>query len=228
MTAMRMRDLAQAAGLPRTTIHHYLREGLLPEPERTATNAATYGPEHLERLRLLKSLRGPELGPLSVEEIRGVLELVERGYAPAEAVGLAALGARGAAALQLDGARAPASGATIALREVAQRTGREVKELRQLVDAGLLLPREGRGGAEFDGADVAAAVSCARLVEAGIEAKHLEPLAELLREVRNYEGVLENLVLRTVPDEEADAVRTEVQNAFRDLHLYLLSRLSAG
>ena len=225
---MRMRELVQASGLPRTTIHHYLREGLLPEPARTATNAATYGPSHLERLRLLKSLRGPELGPLSVEEIRGVLKWVEQGYAPAEAVGLAALGARGAAALQSDGTRAGTPGAALGLREVAQRTGRDSKELRQLVDAGLLLPREGRGGAEFDGADVAAAISCARLVEAGIEPKHLEPLAELLREVRNYEGVLENLVLRSVPDEETEAVRVEVQTAFRDLHLYLLSRLSAG
>jgi DNA-binding transcriptional MerR regulator len=225
---MRMRDLVQAAGLPRTTIHHYLREGLLPEPERTATNAATYGPEHLERLRLLKSLRGPELGPLSVEEIRRVLELVEQGYAPAEAVGLAALGARGAATLQTGGGHVATSGAVLGLREVAQRTGRDAKELRQLVDAGLLLPREGRAGAEFDGADVAAAVSCARLVEAGIEAKHLEPLAELLREVRKYEGVLENLVLRSIPDDRADAVRVQLQNAFRDLHLYLLSRLSAG
>ena len=223
---MRMRDLVDAAGLPRTTIHHYLREGLLPEPERTATNAATYGPEHLARLRLLKSLRGPELGPLSVEEIRRVLKLVERGHAPAEAVGLAALGARGAAALSADVSSAEASDAVMGLKEVAQRTGREAKVLRQLLEAGLLLPAVGRGGAEFDGADVAAAVSCARLMEAGIEAKHLEPLAELLREVRNYEIVLENLALRSVPEEDVPAVRVEVRNAFRDLHLYLLSRLS--
>jgi hypothetical protein len=63
-------------------------------------------------------------------------------------------------------------------------------------------------------------------MEAGIEAKHLEPLAELLREVRNYEVVLENLVLRSVPEEEIPAVQVEVRNAFRDLHLYLLSRLA--
>jgi len=223
---MRMRDLVEAAGLPRTTIHHYLREGLLPEPVRTATNAATYGPEHLARLRLLKSLRGPELGPLSVEEIRRVLKLVERGHAPAEAVGLAALGARGAAALRADTSSAEASDSVLSLREIAQRTGREAKVIRQLVDTGLLVPAVGRGGAEFDDADVAAAISCARLMEAGIEAKHLEPLAELLREVRNYEVVLENLVLRSVPEEEIPAVQVEVRNAFRDLHLYLLSRLA--
>lgn len=224
---MRMRDLVQAVGLPRTTIHHYLREGLLPEPERTATNAATYGPKHLERLRLLKALRGPELGPLPVDDIRKVLQLVEQGHAPAEAVGLAALGARGTAALNADASSASPSDSVLGLREVAQRTGRDAKELRQLVDAGLLVPAVGRGGAEFDAADVAAALSCSRLIEAGIEAKHLEPLAELLREVRNYEGVLENLVLRSVPEEDATAVQVEVRNAFRDLHVYLLSRLSA-
>ena len=223
---MRMRDLAIAADLPRTTIHHYLREGLLPEPYRTAANAATYGVEHLERLQLLKALRGPELGPLSVSEIRKVLPLVADGLSPADAVALAALNRRGLAAMgEIDDESASARRA-LGLRDVAQRLDREPRELRQLQDTGLIEPTARSGAGGYGAADVAAAESCLRLIDLGIEARHLEPLAELTREMRNYEGVLEELVCGSLPDDEVEAVRGELRSTFRELHLYLLSRLA--
>jgi DNA-binding transcriptional MerR regulator len=226
---MRMRDLALAADLPRTTIHHYLREGLLPEPDRTAANASTYGPQHLERLVLLKALRGPELGPLPLEEIRLVLALVEQGLSPAEAVELMALGRRGRAEGQeedsTDDARARGG---LSLRDVARRTGRDSRELRQLIDAGLLAPTEDGGSRGFDAADLAAVASCARLLDAGLAAADLKPLADLLREVKGYETVLEDLVTSTEPQAEADSIRATMRGAFRDLHVYLLARAKSA
>ena len=226
---MRMRDLALAANLPRTTIHHYLREGLLPEPDRTAANASTYGPQHLERLVLLKALRGPELGPLPLEEIRLVLALVDQGLSPAEAVELMALGRRGRAEGQAehpaDEARARGG---LSLRDVARRTGRDSRELRQLIDAGLLAPAEDGGSRGFDAADLAAVASCARLLDAGLAAADLKPLADLLREVKGYETVLEDLVTSTEPQAETDSIRATMRGAFRDLHVYLLARAKSA
>jgi DNA-binding transcriptional MerR regulator len=222
---MRMRDLALAADLPRTTIHHYLREGLLPDPKRTAANASTYGPEHLERLELLKALRGPELGPLPLEEIRLVLALVEQGLSPAEAVELMALGRRGRAE---ESGGDPAEGVrrsgALSLRDVARRTGRDSRELRHLIDAGLLASAEDGGSRGFDAVDLAAVSSCARLLDAGLAAADLKPLADLLGEVKAYETVLEDLVTSTKPQPEADAIRATMRGAFRDLHVYLLAR----
>ncbi len=226
---MRMRDLALAADLPRTTIHHYLREGLLPDPERTAANASTYGPQHLDRLVLLKALRGPELGPLPLEEIRLVLALVEQGLSPAEAVELMALGRRGRAEGQAedptDDARARGG---LSLRDVARRTGRDSRELRQLIDAGLLAPAEDGGSRGFDAADLAAVASCARLLDAGLAAADLKPLADLLRDVKRYETVLEDLATSTEPQAEADSIRATMRGAFRDLHVYLLARAQSA
>ena len=37
---LRMRELAEAAGVSAGTIKHYLREGLLPEPVKTSRNMA--------------------------------------------------------------------------------------------------------------------------------------------------------------------------------------------
>ena len=76
---MRMRDLVNESGVPRTAIHHYQREGLLPPGRKTATNAATYDAEHLDRLRLIQALRSDELGPFPLERIRAILALVDAG-----------------------------------------------------------------------------------------------------------------------------------------------------
>lgn len=215
-----MRDLVAESGLPRTTIHHYLREGLLPSPRKTAANAAVYGPEHLERLALLKALRGPELGPLAVDEIRRVLPIVERGVAPAAAVELAALSARVPA--PGDGGAPPPSGRALSARELARRSGLDLRHVRSLVEAGVI----GDGGADdrFDAADLAAAVACGRLVDAGISPEDLGPVASLLTEARAYEAALIDLA-SAGREESGDAgLRESLRRAFRDLHAYLLAR----
>ena len=63
---MKMRDLERASGVGRETIRYYIREGLLPEPERHARNAATYGPAHAERLKAIKRLQEERFLPLEV------------------------------------------------------------------------------------------------------------------------------------------------------------------
>jgi len=63
---MRMRDLEKASGVSRETIRFYIREGLLPEPERTHRNSATYTPEHLARILAIRRLKDERFLPLSV------------------------------------------------------------------------------------------------------------------------------------------------------------------
>ena len=54
---LRMRELAEASGVPAPTIKHYLREGLLPEPVKTSRNMAYYPPEFVDRIKLIKRCR---------------------------------------------------------------------------------------------------------------------------------------------------------------------------
>ncbi len=51
---LRMAELSSRSGFSASTIRHYLRLGLLPEPLRTAKTMAYYGPEHLERLARIR------------------------------------------------------------------------------------------------------------------------------------------------------------------------------
>ncbi|HJK99010.1 MAG TPA: MerR family transcriptional regulator [Polyangiaceae bacterium LLY-WYZ-14_1] len=61
---LRMRDLSAATGLPRQAIHFYIREGLVPPGRKTGRNAAVYGPEHLDRLALIRRLQHERFLPL--------------------------------------------------------------------------------------------------------------------------------------------------------------------
>jgi DNA-binding transcriptional MerR regulator len=68
---MKIRELIKETGISRQTIHYYLREGLLQKPEKTKRNQASYGPEHVERLYLVKELQERFFLPLSV--IKGIV-----------------------------------------------------------------------------------------------------------------------------------------------------------
>lgn len=68
---MKMSELEQRTGVGRETIRFYIREGLLPEPERKARNVAVYNDVHVQRLRTIKRLQEERFLPLDI--IRRIL-----------------------------------------------------------------------------------------------------------------------------------------------------------
>ncbi|WP_330289759.1 MerR family transcriptional regulator [Streptomyces sp. NBC_00576] len=73
---MRISELSRRSGVPAATIKYYRREGLLPEGRALNPTTVEYDEEHIQRLRLIRSLI--QLGGLSVARTREVLEAVER------------------------------------------------------------------------------------------------------------------------------------------------------
>jgi DNA-binding transcriptional MerR regulator len=51
-------QLERETGVPRSTIHHYLREGCLPAAQKTAASRALYTDAHVDLLREIVALRG--------------------------------------------------------------------------------------------------------------------------------------------------------------------------
>jgi len=72
---MRIGELAKAAGLTAINIRYYESMGLLPRPGRTSSNYRVYRAEHVERLQFINKAK--HLG-LSLEEIKGILQLHDR------------------------------------------------------------------------------------------------------------------------------------------------------
>lgn len=63
---MRMRELESKTGVGRETIRFYIREGLLPEPDRVSRNSAFYSDDHVARVRAIKRLQEERFLPLGV------------------------------------------------------------------------------------------------------------------------------------------------------------------
>ncbi|AKH44351.1 DNA-binding transcriptional MerR regulator [Altererythrobacter atlanticus] len=54
---MKMKELEQATGVNRETIRVYLREGLVPQPERSGRTVADYGDQHVEAILAVRRLQ---------------------------------------------------------------------------------------------------------------------------------------------------------------------------
>jgi len=73
---MKIGELSAQTDCKIETIRYYEKTGLLPEPARSAGGYRDYGDDHLKRLSFIRRCR--ELG-FSIEEIRGLLALVDGG-----------------------------------------------------------------------------------------------------------------------------------------------------
>lgn len=75
MGAMLRGELARRSGCHFETIRYYERMGLLPSPPRNKGGYRRYGFEHLRRLRFIVHSRA--LG-FPIEELRSLLDLIDR------------------------------------------------------------------------------------------------------------------------------------------------------
>jgi AcrR family transcriptional regulator len=62
---MRIKELEEKSGIPRTTIHFYLRHGLLHPPQKTGRTMAYYDETHIQRLKQIENLKKGARVPLS-------------------------------------------------------------------------------------------------------------------------------------------------------------------
>jgi DNA-binding transcriptional MerR regulator len=69
---MKMRELEQRTGVNREVIRILIREGLVPQPERPARNAAEYDERHVAAIAAIRQLQ--QTSRLTLKEIRGVME----------------------------------------------------------------------------------------------------------------------------------------------------------
>jgi MerR family transcriptional regulator, mercuric resistance operon regulatory protein len=74
--ALKRSELARRTGCNLETIRYYEGVGLMPDPPRSPAGHRRYGQAHVERLTFI--MRARELG-FTMEEIRGLLSMVDRG-----------------------------------------------------------------------------------------------------------------------------------------------------
>ena len=54
---MKISQLVKRTGVPKETIHFYIREGLLRKPRKSGVNSAEYNERYVDQIQLIKDLR---------------------------------------------------------------------------------------------------------------------------------------------------------------------------
>ena len=182
---LKMKELAEASGLPKSTILHYVNEGLLPKPVKTSPNMAWYDPACVDRLALIRRMQKDYRLP--VAKIRDCLERMDRGEDMTPFI-------------ELDQAIFPApTGPLLSRQEFLARTGLTAKQLTDLVTAELVIPCQTD---RFDEADVAVGLVLARSFENGFTPADFEIYPRLGREIVEAEMDLRRRRTGHLPDDQ--------------------------
>jgi len=155
----RIEQLARASGMAVDTIRFYQGKGLLDAPRREG-RVTWYAESHLERLRRIRDLqrRGFTLTVIR-RFLEGELE-------PSDESLVAAV-------------TRPSSPQTLTLDELAERSGVPAPLLKNLEQAGLLVPVEGGDEPRYPADDLDAIAAGMKLIAAGVP---ITPLIELARD----------------------------------------------
>lgn len=65
-TTLKMKELESRTGVSREAIRFYIKEGILPAPEKPKRNVAHYSEEHVVRIKMIKKLQDEKFMPLGV------------------------------------------------------------------------------------------------------------------------------------------------------------------
>jgi DNA-binding transcriptional MerR regulator len=149
----RVQELARQAGITVELLRSYQSKGLLPPP-RHEGRVAWYGPRHLERLRLIRDLKGRGYS------LRMIERAIDRGALKAEDPSVAAV-------------EVPEERLTLA--QLAERTRVPPSMLRSLEGSGVLRPRRSGRARWYTEADVRAVRMLLSLLGGGL------PMEEFMR-----------------------------------------------
>lgn len=73
---MKISELVKRTGVPKETIHFYIREGLLRKPRKSGVNSAEYNERYVNRIQLIKDLRDNYYLP--IPEIKKVVKAFKK------------------------------------------------------------------------------------------------------------------------------------------------------
>ncbi|MBN1883133.1 MAG: MerR family transcriptional regulator [Deltaproteobacteria bacterium] len=74
---LKISELEKITGVPQSTIRYYVKEGLLPKPEKINKSMAYYDESCIDRIALVRNLQENKYYPLSV--IKNILKSIDKG-----------------------------------------------------------------------------------------------------------------------------------------------------
>lgn len=206
---LRMNELVEASGVPKSTILHYLNQGLLPEPQKTSPNMAYYDPSCIERIQFIQHLQRRHR--LSLSEIR---QMMDRKRQELNFSIFSELDAIIFGGIQ--------NGPLLNASEFCATTGLSQDQLKDLLKAKLLLPlAEDR----FDPQDIAMGKMYAVVSASGLNSKDMAGYVALCEQIVEYEMAVRKRLTHHLPYDEDATLTIELVKSARMMRAYLIDRL---
>jgi DNA-binding transcriptional MerR regulator len=205
---LKMQQLVAATGAPKSTILHYLNEGLLPEPVKTSRNMAYYSPACVERITFIKLMQSKYRFSLAI-----IKQVLQEGKIGPELEPL----------LELRSVifGRPESQELLGSEAFCRATGLTIPEIEALQDAGLLLPLEqGR----FDAEDLAIGRLLKRLREFGLSPTEASFYPCLAREIVDHEMAIRDRLVKGLSLEDNAVLTLQLTRGARALRPYIIDR----
>lgn len=205
---LRMKELMQASGLPKSTLLYYVEQGLLPAPLKTSPNMAYYHPGCVERAAFIKDLQVTHRLPL--DKIKKLLELRDGGQEVAPLVEMLHL------------IFGPNPDQLMGLKEFCRQSGLSRDEVEAWRMAGLLRPRQAQG---FDQQDLAMATYLARAGQRGLTPRDLSFYARFGQEIVEREMKLRQRMIRRLELPANIKVTMQMVRGARATRAYVIDRI---
>jgi DNA-binding transcriptional MerR regulator len=205
---LRMRELTGATGLPKSTILHYIAQGLLPEPVKTSRNMAFYDPACVERAKYIKTIQGTYSFPL--DKIKKLLLAKDEGKDITALIELNAV------------VFGPSEGEALDGEAFRRTTGLTRPQVSELLEANLLMPLE-KGVFRRDDIDVGRIYAAA--FTRGLKASDLAFYATIAKELVKHEMRLRQRLTGHLPDDRDAQLSADLTRGARALRKYIIDRV---
>lgn len=206
-SGLKMKELVEATGVAKSTILHYINQGLLPRPVKTSPNMARYHPDMIERIGFIKQMQQKHRLPLA--SIKKLLTARDQGGDPAQLVALQeTLFGKDQGALT----RA----------QLLKRSGMEPEHLQKCLEAGLIIPLDPES---FDQEDLAMARLCKAMSGYGVEPDDAAYYRRLAEEMVDHEMALRSRLTGHLPEGDDAAITIRMTQAARAMRAYVIDRV---
>jgi DNA-binding transcriptional MerR regulator len=204
-----MQDLVRATGVPKSTILHYLNEGLLPEPVKTSRNMAYYSPACVERITFIKVMQSKYR--LSLAIIKKFLQVGSIGSEIEPFLELRSF---------IYGQRDDRE--LLDLEAFCRATGLTALEVAELQKAGVLLPLEPE---RFDAEDLAIGRILKGCRELGLTPEETSFYPRLAREIVDQEMAIRDRLVKGLSLEDNATLTLQLTRAARAMRPYIIDRM---
>lgn len=209
-------EIAKKSGVPASTIRYYVKEGLLPSPEKVNKKMAYYDEACIGKLEAIQQLQAKKFYPLSV--IRNILRRMDDGFSLEESEEV-----ENAVFSPMAGGDADLVGRPEFLRV----TGLTPEQLDEVEAIGLVMPylRE-KNKALYNQEDITIARDAVQQVyRYGLDPEDLEFYVRLANEIIDHEEALRKKITSGMSSKGNARITTDLTRAANHFRSYILRRL---